>query len=83
MAIRHMTVAATTRTMAQLLVGRRDKTTDQPIGPHGKQVVHFHDLSEFALTATSPASLQVDGDFVGERDKVRFTSVPSAIRVVC
>jgi diacylglycerol kinase family enzyme len=83
MAIRHMTVAATTRTMTQLLMGRRDKETALPVGPHGKQVVHFHDLSEFTLSASSPVSFQVDGDFIGERNKVRFTSVPAAIRVVC
>ncbi len=83
MAIRHMTVAATTRTMTQLLVGRRSKDTELPVGPHGKQVVHFHDLSEFTLSASSPVSFQVDGDFIGERNKVRFTSVPAAIRVVC
>ena len=83
MAIRHMTVAATTRTMTQLLVGRRSKDTELPVGPHGKQVVHFHDLSEFTLSASSPVGFQVDGDFIGERNKVRFTSVPAAIRVVC
>jgi diacylglycerol kinase family enzyme len=83
MAMRHMSVAGTTRTMAQLLLGRRDKETTEPVGPHGKQVVHFHDLSEFTLSATSPVGLQVDGDFIGERSKVRFTSVPAAIQVVC
>jgi diacylglycerol kinase family enzyme len=83
MAIRHMSIAGTTRTMTQLLMGRRDKETALPVGPHGKQVVHFHDLSEFTLSASSPVSFQVDGDFIGERNKVRFTSVPAAIRVVC
>lgn len=83
MAIRRMSVAGTTRTMTQLLIGRLDKETALPVGPHGKQVVHFHDLSEFTLSASSPVSFQVDGDFIGERNKVRFTSVPAAIRVVC
>jgi diacylglycerol kinase family enzyme len=69
--------------MTQLLTGRKDKQTQRPIGPHGKQVVRYHDLSEFALTATAPVGLQVDGDFLGPRDKVRFSSVPGAIRVVC
>src|SRR5215475_2268294 len=83
MAMRHMSVVGTTRTMAQLLLGRWDRDVDAPVGPHGKQVVHFHDLSEFTLSATSPVALQVDGEFLGERDKVRFTSAPAAIRVVC
>lgn len=83
MALRNMTVTGTARTMTQLLTGRKDKRTQRLIGPHGKQVVRYHDLSEFALTATAPVGLQVDGDFLGPRDKVRFTSVPGAIRVVC
>jgi diacylglycerol kinase family enzyme len=83
MAVRRLSVAGTTRTMAQLLLSRRDRATDEPFGPHGKQVVHLHDLSEFTLSATSPVSFQVDGDFLGERSKVRFTAVPEAIRVVC
>jgi diacylglycerol kinase family enzyme len=69
--------------MTQLLMGRRHNESGLPVGPHGKQVMHFHDLSEFTLSASSPVSLQVDGDFIGERNKVRFTSVPAAIRVVC
>ena len=83
MAIRHLSVTGTTRTMTQLLMGRRHNESGLPVGPHGKQVMHFHDLSEFTLSASSPVSLQVDGDFIGERNKVRFTSVPAAIRVVC
>jgi diacylglycerol kinase family enzyme len=83
MAVRHMTMATTARTMTQLLMSKWDKETDEPVGPHGKQVLQFHDLSEFTLSATSPIGLQVDGDFLGVRDKVRFTSEPAAIRVVC
>jgi diacylglycerol kinase family enzyme len=26
---------------------------------------------------------EVDGDYLGERDDVRFTSVPAALRVIC
>jgi diacylglycerol kinase family enzyme len=83
MAIRNMRLPGTVRTLAQLLAGRRDRYTDQPIGPHGKHVWHFRDLSEFTLGAKSPVATQLDGDFIGELDKARFTAVPSAIRVVC
>jgi diacylglycerol kinase family enzyme len=83
MALRNMTVAGTARTMTQLLTARKDKRTQRPIGPHGRQVVRYHDLSEFTLTATAPCALQVDGDFLGQTDKVRFTAVPRALRVVC
>ena len=77
--------------------GRRDHSHDDAVahGParqgHGhcrsdhmaNRLCDFHDLSEFTLSASSPVGFQVDGDFIGERNKVRFTSVPAAIRVVC
>ncbi len=83
MALRDMNVPSTIRTMSQLLSGRKIKGSDLPVGPHGKHVLRLHDLSEFTLTAKSRIGFHVDGDFLGERDKVRFSAVPKAIRVVC
>jgi diacylglycerol kinase family enzyme len=83
MAVRQMSIPGSVRTATQLLVGRQSTETGLPIGPHGKHVLRLHDLSEFTLSAKSPAGIQVDGDYLGERDKVRFTAVPAAIRVVC
>jgi diacylglycerol kinase family enzyme len=83
MALRGMNVASTLRTMTQLLMGRKGKDSDTPIGPHGKHVLRLHDLSEFTLRAKSRIGFHVDGDFIGQRDRVRFTAVPKAIRVVC
>jgi diacylglycerol kinase family enzyme len=83
MALRNMNVIGASRTITQLLAGRRSKETGDLIGPHGKQILRLHDLSEFTLSAKLPAGFQVDGDYLGERDKVRFSSVPDAIRVVC
>jgi len=50
---------------------------------HGQHVLHRHDLSEFTLTATHPQPFHVDGDYLGERQKVRFISVPESLRVIC
>ena len=83
MGIRDPSMIGTTRTMVQLLAGRRSKETGLAIGPHGKHVIRLHDLSEFTLSAKLPAGLQVDGDYLGEQDEVRFSAVPDAIRVVC
>jgi diacylglycerol kinase family enzyme len=83
MAIRDMSMPSTLRTMSQLLAGRIDKETGVAVGPHGKHIVRYHDLSEFTLSAKSPVGLQLDGDFIGQLDKVRFTAVPDAIRVLC
>ena len=52
-------------------------------GLRGRQVLSLADLREFRLVADRPLHLQVDGDYLGERESVHFHSVPAAIRVVC
>jgi diacylglycerol kinase family enzyme len=41
-----------------------------------------HDLPGLVVRADSPMPIQVDGDLLGEREKVHFRSVPEAISVV-
>jgi diacylglycerol kinase family enzyme len=50
---------------------------------YGKQVLLRHDLAEFTVTCLTPQPFQLDGDYLGEREKVKFTSVPAALRVIC
>jgi diacylglycerol kinase family enzyme len=83
MAMRSMNPIVATRAMAQLLAGRVDKESGEKIGPHGKQVLRLHDLPEFTLRAKLSAGLQLDGEYLGEQDEVRFSAVQDAIRVVC
>ncbi|WP_189112754.1 diacylglycerol/lipid kinase family protein [Pilimelia terevasa] len=53
-------------------------------GPaRGSHVLRRHDLSEFAVTSHRPEPFHLDGDYLGERQKVRFLSVPEALRVIC
>lgn len=75
MALRALHVPSTTRTVTQLLSTRSD--------PRGKQVLRLHDVAEFAVWSGHPLPFQLDGDYVGEREKVRFTAVDEALRVVC
>ncbi|MBO4206581.1 diacylglycerol/lipid kinase family protein [Micromonospora echinofusca] len=75
MALRQLRVASTARTAAQILSRRPD--------PHGRHVFRLHDLDEFVLVSSRPQPFQLDGDYLGEREKVRFTSVPAALRVIC
>jgi diacylglycerol kinase family enzyme len=49
--------------------------------PHGRQVTVLHDLPTFRLTAERPLPLQVDGDDLGDRTTVTFTSHPAALDV--
>ncbi|WP_432986058.1 diacylglycerol/lipid kinase family protein [Dactylosporangium sp. CA-233914] len=73
--LRELPVGGTTRTVAQILSNRHE--------PKGKHVVQLHDLPGFTLTAARPIAYQVDGEHLGEVDKLDFASVPGALRVVC
>ncbi|MGI5214576.1 diacylglycerol/lipid kinase family protein [Plantactinospora sp. CA-290183] len=75
MALRRMRVPGTVRAVTQIL-SRRSY-------PHGKQVLRLHDMPEFTLVSQHPEAFQLDGDYLGERNKVRFTSVTAALRVIC
>ncbi|MFK3983167.1 diacylglycerol/lipid kinase family protein [Micromonospora sp. NPDC050397] len=75
MAIRRLRVPSTTRTVTQLL----SRNTQ----PHGRQILRMHDLEEFTLVAGRPQAFQLDGDYLGEREKIRFASVSAALRVIC
>jgi len=47
-----------------------------------RRLLRVHDCAEFTLRASRPVALQVDGDWLGERESVRFESVPDALRVI-
>src|SRR5262249_11565637 len=75
LALKVLRVPSTARTIAQIL--SRDPN------PRGKQTIRLHDLAGFTVRSPSPVALQVDGDYLGECDKLEFASVPGALRVVC
>ncbi|GAA2547152.1 diacylglycerol kinase family protein [Winogradskya consettensis] len=75
LALRSLAVASTTRTVTQMASRNAD--------PHGKNVLRLHDQAEFTVVASRPQSFQLDGDYLGERQKVHFLSVPEALRVIC
>jgi diacylglycerol kinase family enzyme len=75
MALRALKVPSTTRTVFQILSRNSD--------PHGKQVFRLHDVTEFTLRTVRPQPFQVDGDYLGEREKIRFAAVPAALQVLC
>lgn len=74
LALRRLRVPSTARTVMQMLASDPD--------PKGRQVLRLHDLEEFTLVAERPQGLQVDGDYLGQREKVRFSSIPAALRVI-
>lgn len=52
------------------------------VTPRGRRLVLLHDVPEIRISAERPTPLQVDGDYVGERDEVTFTAEPAVLRVV-
>jgi diacylglycerol kinase family enzyme len=74
-ALRRLALPATARTFARLATRKGE--------PTGKQVLHLHDQTEFTVVASRPQPFQLDGDYLGERQKVHFVSVPDALRVIC
>jgi diacylglycerol kinase family enzyme len=75
LALKVLHLPSTARTVQQALARKPN--------PHGKQVLRLHDLDGFTLRASTPTALQVDGDYLGECDKLEFASIPGALRVVC
>jgi diacylglycerol kinase family enzyme len=75
LALRRLRVPSTTRTVTQFLSRKPD--------PRGRQILRMHDLDEFSLVSARPQAFQLDGDYLGEREKVRFASVSAALRVIC
>lgn len=74
-ALRRLTIPSSARTVTQLAWRAGD--------PQGKQVLRLHDIAEFTVVSSRPQPFQLDGDYLGERQKVHFVSVPSALRVIC
>jgi diacylglycerol kinase family enzyme len=73
-AVRSLGTVSTLHTASQLLSADR--------GPHGRSVLTLHDQAELTLSAARPVAFQLDGEYVGERERVRFLSVPDALRIV-
>lgn len=73
--LRSLSTVATARTLRQMLSGRAEP-------PRGRGVVARHDLAALTLRTERPVAFQIDGEYVGEREEVRFQAVPDALRVV-
>jgi diacylglycerol kinase family enzyme len=73
-ALRSLRTISTVRTICQML---------SPAGPrHGRSVLTLHDQAEVTLRSSRPLAFQVDGEYMGEHECVKFLSVPDALRVI-
>ncbi|MDH2427776.1 diacylglycerol kinase family protein [Sphaerisporangium sp. TRM90804] len=50
--------------------------------PRAGHLLHLHDEDEFTLAAHRPVAFQLDGDYLGECERVTFRSVPAALQVL-
>lgn len=73
--LRSLEVAPTLGALAQMLTARTRLV-------QGRQVVNVHDAAEVTLRAERPVAFQLDGDYLGEQERITFRSVPKAIRIV-
>jgi diacylglycerol kinase family enzyme len=48
-----------------------------------RNLVAWHDLGEFSVTAARPVPMQLDGEGMGKVTHVTFRAVPEALRAVC
>ncbi len=73
-ALRSLRTISTLRTIRQMLSPARP--------PRGRSVLTLHDQAELTLRSSRPVAFQVDGEYMGEHECVRFLSVPDALRVI-
>jgi diacylglycerol kinase family enzyme len=73
-ALRSLGSVSLFRTLGQML------SADRP--PHGRTVLTLHDQGELTLRSARPVAFQVDGEYMGEHELVRFRSVPDALRII-
>jgi len=68
------------RTVSTVRTIRRMLSPARP--PHGRSVLTLHDQAELTLRSSRPLAFQVDGEYMGEHECVKFLSVPRALRVI-
>ena len=75
MGLTRLSLVRTVRTIRQLL-------DSDGLGPRGKNVVSYHDQPFYALHSQESTPFQVDGDHLGNRNRVSFAGVQRALRVI-
>jgi diacylglycerol kinase family enzyme len=74
-ALRKLRTIGTLRVANQIL-----STSGRP--PRGRHVIGAHDLPGLTIDSSRPLACQVDGEYIGERERLVLRSVPNALRVV-
>jgi diacylglycerol kinase family enzyme len=75
MALRKLRATTIVSTVGQMLLRRRRS-------PRGRNVLIVTGLESLTVRSARPVAFQVDGDYLGETDAVKFQFVPHVLRVV-
>jgi diacylglycerol kinase family enzyme len=75
LALRKLRATTITSAIGQMLLIRRRS-------PHGRHVLTVTGLESLTVRSVRPIAFQVDGDYLGETEAVKFQFVPHALRVV-
>jgi diacylglycerol kinase family enzyme len=73
--LRSLSTVTALRTLRQMLAQRSEP-------PRARSVLARHDVPDLVLRADRPVAFQVDGEYMGEREQVRFRCLPHALRVL-
>jgi diacylglycerol kinase family enzyme len=73
--LKRIGLPAMARVVPQIL-GERDTLL------RGRHLVQAHDEEELTLVATRPIAFELDGDYLGERERITFRSRPNALQVL-
>ena len=53
------------------------------VAPRGRRTLSLHDIRELEIRSARPVAVQVDGEYLGERDSAQLDAVPAALTVIC
>jgi len=73
--LRSLGTPGTLWTLLQMLSQRQEP-------PTGRAVLTRHDLDAITLEADRPVAFQVDGEYMGETERLEFRAVAAALRVI-
>ncbi|MGS0688240.1 diacylglycerol/lipid kinase family protein [Nakamurella sp. GG22] len=72
-ALTSMSIPVALRASSQILTGRTGRS---------RRIIRAYDQPWAQVTCSEPVALQTDGDYLGEKSDMRFSSVPKALRLV-
>ncbi|WP_028648489.1 diacylglycerol kinase family protein [Nocardiopsis sp. CNT312] len=49
----------------------------------GEGYTTWHDLGSLEISSSHPRAFEIDGEYLGERERVTFRSAPKALRIFC